>query len=239
VAVLVAITLVYRLGLYFILGPARTYPESQVEYTFTLRSFLAARLAEFAFGMAVAWWLANKPISKRAVRLATVAVPLLLGAAHLATPLDTFLPVRDVLYGLAFSSLLLIVVSPFGGRLRGACEHTLLRRTGECSYSLYLLHMPVVTLVTALLRHTSLSGPAAFVVSWASIPVRIGLAYASYWLIEKPFLPAARQTPRRPVSPAASGGTRDGADALNVDRAPLALGGAESGLLAAVPSKVL
>ena len=66
---------------------------------------------------------------------------------------------------------------------------TRLRIVGDFSYSLYILHFPVLVLFNAiLLNHTNNIMPMSFLYVWMSIPFTLLLGYLSHFIIEKPFI---------------------------------------------------
>lgn len=183
------LTVAYRLGIYWVFGPASRLPASCFEFSFTLRVFLAARLLEFGLGLYVAYWIARQgAISTKASLIYGTVVLAGLIAAHIATPVDVFLPVRDGLYGISFAALLLLAAGSNARLCRIFFQNKALQWTGECSYSLYLLHMPMVSLITSLLARTTFSGPVRFGLSLFSVPAIVIGARAAYLAIEKPFL---------------------------------------------------
>jgi len=197
--ILTGITLAYRCGLYVIAGPAGLNPNSG--YTMWVRVLLPGRLAEFGVGMYVAaqlaknyrgnanpftGWLFGRPLT--ALGFCVVAMV----AAHLLLPLDTYLPFRDMTYGLAFAFLLVAAADPARGFVQRAFSGRLLDGLGQCSYSLFLLHMPIAIGVAGFLRLHGIDGAKNFLFSLAALPLMILVARLSYRFIEAPFLKRAQ-----------------------------------------------
>lgn len=194
--VLTLLTVAYRVGLYLWFGPGDAYPLTEIEWTFALRSFVLGRLFEFSIGMYVASRLAQGKVRPYTWAFAIVACPLVLLAAHRATPTDCFLPVRDMLYGVAGGLLLLAGTTPGHNPVRALLSSRFLKKTGECSYSLYLLHMPIVVCVCELLSRTGVHGPVAFLFSFIALPVILLMSRVAYHSFEEPFM---RHSPRAPA----------------------------------------
>jgi peptidoglycan/LPS O-acetylase OafA/YrhL len=185
VLAMTVISVTYLCGLWLIMGPTRFLDHG---LAFTVRNFIPGRIFEFGLGMWAAVCLADRRVTPRFAAYALFAAFPLLAAAHIATPIDPVFPVRNMLYGLAFTLLLLAVVSGSGNILQTVCESFWMRWIGESSYSLYLLHMPFVSLVTALLLLADLGGSTRFLLSLFSLPVILLAARWSYVVFERPFL---------------------------------------------------
>jgi peptidoglycan/LPS O-acetylase OafA/YrhL len=197
--ILIAITLAYRCGLYVICGPADS--SSSTGFAMWRRVLLPGRLAEFGMGMYVAAQFAKHfsgnadPFFRQLFGRPIVALGLCLVAmalAHLLLPLDTYLPFRDGAYGLAFSFLLVAVADPNRGFVQRAFSGRLLDGLGQCSYSLFLLHMPIANGVTGFFRLHGITGAKNFLFSLAALPLMIFVARLSYRFIEAPFLRRAQ-----------------------------------------------
>jgi len=197
--IMIGTTLVYRCGLYFVLGPSWLNPNSG--YTMWQRVLLPGRLAEFGVGMYVAAQLAKHyggnadPVCTRLFKNPLAALGLCICAmmlAHLLLPLDTYLPFRDMAYGLAFACLLIAVADPARGILQRTFSGRVLNGLGQCSYSLFLLHMPIANGVTGFLRMHGVSPVKDFVLSLLALPLSILVARLSYRFIEAPFLRRAQ-----------------------------------------------
>ena len=70
-----------------------------------------------------------------------------------------------------------------------ALENPLALRLGRFSYSLYLLHLTVLSIVATALGHFVLSPVAYFALTWGlDIPLSLLLAYGFHCLAERPFM---------------------------------------------------
>jgi len=67
-------------------------------------------------------------------------------------------------------------------------------RLGLFSYSLYLLHVPILSMLTVLLLNMGFDGELFYVVLFITgIPLAIGLTYLFHIVFERPFMPQAAQ----------------------------------------------
>jgi peptidoglycan/LPS O-acetylase OafA/YrhL len=196
VSALAAITVAYLVGAYLLVGPSSRLDEEQA---LAVRTFLPGRLWEFGMGMLVAWWIARHSVSRRFTNFALATVPVLLVIGHVASPIDPMLPVRNAVYGAAFTLLLLVATGTEGNLLQRALCASWLRQIGEWSYSLYLFHLPVVVLVTALLAAAGVHGSARFFLSLLSLPLIVLLARWEYLAFEQPFLKVREKRQPAPV----------------------------------------
>jgi len=189
-ALVAVATIGYRLLLYMLLGPSAELPLARQEDAFALRVFVLGRLLEFGMGMFVAWWLATRSVPDGAIGGIIFCGLVLLAVAHVCTPVDVFLPVRDNLYGVAFALFLLVTAAPSQHGLRRLFDNRFLRGVGEYSYSLYLFHMPLVALVCGVIRVAGATGPAAFLLSLLSVPVILFCCRLAFLAFEAPYLRA-------------------------------------------------
>jgi peptidoglycan/LPS O-acetylase OafA/YrhL len=181
-----ALTVSYRTWVYLTkdttqLGPAYYYCYS-----------LPGRLFEFALGMAAAVLLARQgtAVVLKRTRWYLLAAGLLgllaLTAAHCWSP---YSPVTDVLWGAAFFCLLLYA----GGRSAeggGWLEWRPLETLGLFSYSVYLIHEPLIRFAYAFLVRSRLHSPVATLLLFevGMLPLLIGLGWIFYSLVESRFI---------------------------------------------------
>ena len=129
--------------------------------------------------------------------LAPFALLIVLGAALNAFKYN--LP--DVIWGLGFVGLIAL-----GLNLRMSSWPirilTSLKPLGDCSYTLYVIHAPLLILVSGYLMSRSSTGelPASVVPALAVPASIVPLAYALHFLLEKPFVGrAARDFTQHPL----------------------------------------
>lgn len=178
---------------------------------------------EFVFGVGIGYavlrgWL-FRPRTVLAVGIvAAVGVLVLLGASGWEQfPSDMF---RVLGPGVAAA---LLVYGAVGVEVRhGGTFPAPMQRLGDCSYSLYLIHVPALTLLAAVLARVLPTGPLAHAFTLVAVPVYVVVgAYLCYRILERPLQEFFRRSlARRTPAPAAD------APALRVDATPLTeLGG--------------
>lgn len=151
---------------------------------------LPARIDQFAIGMAVAWWLAARPLPGAGWRSAAASAGLaLLGAVAWITVAhgDELTAARlpwaywqAPLAALGCAGLILAAATPGDGlnRLWRSVPMTWL---GTISYSLYLWHYPVLGWLTG-------RGLAGGTLVAAAIAAALPVAWLSWRLFERPFV---------------------------------------------------
>ncbi|HEX5245044.1 MAG TPA: acyltransferase, partial [Tepidisphaeraceae bacterium] len=107
-------------------------------------------------------------------------------------------PVPDIFYGLGCAG---IIALGFWwqqiGRSVGLLER--LKRLGDMSYTLYVIHFPIFVFVGGWLMSTSPTGELPRTIGWALLGIAgiLPLAYAGHYLVEKPFVGRHRPDQRR------------------------------------------
>jgi peptidoglycan/LPS O-acetylase OafA/YrhL len=108
--------------------------------------------------------------------------------------------VHDLATSASAFCILLLAANPSGAVSRVLSTPRLVA-VGVFSYSVYLVHAPLVHLFWLALRRTHLSPDATFfVLAVICMPIIVLLSYGFHWLFERPFMrmkPAA-QAPARP-----------------------------------------
>jgi peptidoglycan/LPS O-acetylase OafA/YrhL len=184
-AVVLALTLAYRTWVY------RTHDISRLEIGYLYGYALPGRMFEFVLGMMAALVIARLPdVPGRGWShryLAGVVVFGLLGlfAAHRWT---LFSPVTDVFWGLAFFCLVLYggARSAAGG---GWLDSRPLVGLGLISYSVYLIHEPLIRRGYAALQPLHLSPVATLLLFELGVaPLLIAAGWLFFRAIEAPFV---------------------------------------------------
>jgi peptidoglycan/LPS O-acetylase OafA/YrhL len=148
----------------------------------------------------VPWGLAGVAILVIWVGITKVA-PRLLGLG------DSFAhntePVTDVIFGGAMACFLVHLTETWK---RGKPRFSFLAvfdsrpaiRLGVFSYSIYLMHAPVLSLLTQFLRSAGIDNEALYVLLlMVGVPLVIAVTYLFHLIFERPFMPqAARQIPK-------------------------------------------
>ncbi|MCP8462387.1 acyltransferase [Pseudomonas sp. ZM23] len=158
--------------------------------------FLGGKLPAFLVGAGIGWMLANQrlPVLSPGSRLALLALLTVLLAAFLQIAVEHGVvsfswrqPWIVIPESLLWGGVALVLLA--GSRNTASPVSQVLRYLGRISYSLYLVHLPLIALSLALPQYVPAS--AALPV-WARLLMgfvgALAVAQASYGLIEKPFL---------------------------------------------------
>jgi peptidoglycan/LPS O-acetylase OafA/YrhL len=178
-----------------------------------IQCFFLQRLFEWFLGM----FAAESISSGRRIPLLWLLTPVCFIAAVSATLNPILWPYRDVLLSVGFMGLLLAAL-----RLERADPKKVwafsqwgwLLGLGAMSYSLYLVHIPVIDLFWLgghlMAKYKFISGVAASIGALMAIPAALTVAAISYRWIERPAMQYSR-SPRRPQAPivVASGAERE------------------------------
>lgn len=174
----VAVNVGYRLALAFVASHGAIH--SALLQTVVLPNLLPGRWAEFVLGMAAAELYALGVIDRLPPIAGFAWIPMI-GVAVLADRL----PISHLAYGTAFAMLLVAVLR----------ERSLVARMfswrplvglGIMSYSLYLVHQPIVQAMAHVLRSDFRLGPnATFVALIGLFPVILAAAWALFVLVER------------------------------------------------------
>jgi peptidoglycan/LPS O-acetylase OafA/YrhL len=149
--------------------------------------FFLSRFFEWYLGVLAAELLA------RGASRATTGLCAVLGlAGGLYSTFDpTLYPLRDVLFAFGYFGLILCAADG-RGPVAVACNWRALAAVGLFSFSLYLVHVPVIDLVWVgldrLAAHSAMhSGPLKWAALFA-VPISLATAYGFYMAFERPFL---------------------------------------------------
>ena len=152
---------------------------------------LPGRCFEFAMGMAAAAAVAAGWRWRVAVAAAAVAVCVPVGA-HLSLSTHQFGPFKDQIWGTAFAAVLVVAAAlpPAVARLAPV---RLLAWVGSISYSVYLVHGPLLQLAANWVdaaRLTPEQRPWLFLT--VGLPALVAAGFGFHLLAERPFLSAAK-----------------------------------------------
>ena len=148
---------------------------------------------EFALGMFTALMIARwhkeqkSPLRWADALLPSVVIPLaVLDGRH-----GHFQALTDAMWGLLFAALLL-AGSRTGTRLHHVLSHRLLVGLGLFSYSVYLIHLPLVIALGEFAMHHLSNTQNVLFQLFLVIPLMLGLGYLFHLLFERPFMSAPR-----------------------------------------------
>jgi peptidoglycan/LPS O-acetylase OafA/YrhL len=169
-------------------------------YQAVLYNAVPGRWFEFAMGMVAAAAVVRPRRHQTAVALAVILV-----VAPIATRLTInhgpFGPAKDQLWGLVFAATLVLsaVTPPWLAR------SALVRLTawaGGISYSIYLLHEPLLQMTQPLLARTGVPFEYRLPVFLAcGLPLLVALGFAFHLVAERPFMSATKRPPVLPEAP--------------------------------------
>lgn len=156
--------------------------------------FFLGRWLEFALGMAVAMLVRGRHIAaigagREALVLAGCAGAWAAATGFLrAAPDHWLLPIANPAYGAAFAALLLLACTP-GSRTGRLLSGAVAVWTGTISYSLYLIHLPLLLAIGPTIIGWGWGDAATLLAeTLIGLPLVLGCAAAFYWVFERPFL---------------------------------------------------
>jgi peptidoglycan/LPS O-acetylase OafA/YrhL len=174
----VAVNVVYRLGL--AIAGARGWVPAGTLQTVVLPNLLPGRWAEFAFGMGVAELYARGSLERLPMAVTWAWVPV--AALAIAA---VGLPLSHLAFGAVFALLLVGVLHSRGVVARVFAWRPLVV-LGIMSYSLYLVHQPLIQALAYVLRHDlGLTRTESFVGLVALLPAVLAVAWALFVLVER------------------------------------------------------
>jgi peptidoglycan/LPS O-acetylase OafA/YrhL len=174
----VLVNVVYRLGLAW--AASRGLLPSGVVQTVVLPNLLPGRWAEFVFGMVAAELFSRGWLERLPGFVTYLWAPMLVVAV-----VTVSLPISHLSFGILFA-LLLIAALAHGNPVHRIFAWRPLVALGIMSYSLYLVHQPLIQAGGYVLRRdVGLSPNYAFVALVMLLPVVIAVAWALFVLVER------------------------------------------------------
>ena len=173
-------------------------PDDGIGYVLAYSVF--GRCFEFALGMFTAEMIARwhetqkNPLHWIDGLVVAVIVPVaIIDGRH-----GHFQTLTDSMWGLLFAVIILIGSRP-NAIVNRLLSTRYLVRIGIYSYSVYLIHLPLVILLGGYATtHFSNNGQVLFILLFA-VPLMLGLGYLFHLLFEKPFMTAPRSREVTPV----------------------------------------
>jgi peptidoglycan/LPS O-acetylase OafA/YrhL len=183
VCVAVACNIVYRLALGKAIGDGLVDSGSILGFA-VLPNQLPGRWAEFVFGMVAAELYASGRLERwsRYVPAALVAIVLLIPASVIASRGQ----LGHIVFGVLFCTVVCVVVASDNPVSRAVSWRPLVF-VGTISYSLYLVHQPVIQFTATWLDRyrPDLSPTAVFVILLACVPGILVLAWTLFVAVER------------------------------------------------------
>lgn len=203
VAVVLVLTATYRLGL-FAAGATGVIDPHGAWAQFVLPNVFLGRWSEFALGMVAAEWFRTRGTRVSRIQLVGAAAALVLALALPDNPLN------HMLYGLIFFTLVCLALAG-GNVVTRIFSWRPLAAVGVMSYSLYLVHQPIVEMLSYALGTLPGASPGrVFLLEVLLFPVVLIVALVLFATVERRSLgPASSHIPVRqlllpPRAPAAA-----------------------------------
>lgn len=166
-------------------------PQNSALATVVLPNQLPGRWAEFAFGMVAAELYATGQIRRWAPR-AWWVIPVLAPVSVLISGW----PLSHIVYGAMFACVLSLVLAS-DNMLSKVARWKPLVIIGTMSYSLYLVHQPIVqALAYVLATHAHISAQQTFVVIVGLLPLILFVAWILFYTVERHTLTSSRRPSR-------------------------------------------
>jgi len=195
VALAALVTLSYRFFVSHFVAGAGGWEAIGASYAFVLADFLPGRWLEFALGMWAAALVGRGAAERSRVPFGLLSLACFVPDLWLRQRFGQHNPVSEPLFGLCFFFLILHAArapvgawSPAGRALRVRPLVWL----GTISYSVYLVHYPVLKLLVALGPHLTRDRDVIALCLFVFLPVILGVSYGFFLLVERRFLNGGR-----------------------------------------------
>jgi len=196
VALAALVTLSYRVAVDRFAAGAGGWEAIGANYSFVLADFLPGRWLEFALGMWAAALVAGGTAVSGRAPFGLLALACFVPNLWLRERFGQHNPVSEPLFGLCFFFLILQAArAPVGawGLAGRALRVRPLVRLGGISYSVYLVHYPVLKMLVALSPlHPARDRDIIALCLFVYLPVMLAASYGFFLLVERRFLNGGR-----------------------------------------------
>ncbi len=190
VAAVIGVTAAYRLGLFVAIETGQLDGDGALAAV-VLPNFFLGRWAEFALGMLAAEWFRTRKVlfSRKQLALAAAAA-----ITALVLPDN---PLNHILYGFLFFTLVGVVLAGDNPVARAISWRPLVA-IGVMSYSLYLVHQPMVEVMAHFLgANDGADSRQVFLAMLAMLPLILAAAFALFYAVERRSL--SKGSAKKPV----------------------------------------
>lgn len=149
-----------------------------------------SKLFREIFTLLIFWWggvlLAEFYCDRIARKSVYIFTALFLAVYILFSEATNNVLKTDVLFGIVFFIFLQVLLSMKLTQFHKALAK--LKWLGDCSYTLYVIHFPILTFVSGCLIKQNRELPSNFYLVAASVPVLVFTAWLLHFILEKPFM---------------------------------------------------
>ncbi len=157
---------------------------------------LPGRCFEFAAGMAAASFVARPRPGQGRIALALILIPLV-PALYFVSEVSRFGPLCDQAWGVIFAAALVLLGHVPDALFQRSAGLRSLVWVGAISYSVYLLHQPLINLLSLRQLHIQESAAGGFAEGLLRLPLLVGIGYLFHLFFERPFMPGRPRTERQ------------------------------------------
>jgi peptidoglycan/LPS O-acetylase OafA/YrhL len=157
------------------------------EYDLVMTDALPGQIIAFTLGMWAAKLVSNNQIKVSTNLLTIFVITLLYSAAWLGDKFTRYNPASDLIFSFGF--FLLILLTSRAGNIAGNfCRWKPFVWIGQISYSIYLLHYPIMKLAYSEFGLIHIRDRVLFIAGLALLPIVIAVSAVFHKYCERPFM---------------------------------------------------